>query len=144
MSIRRRLQKLFAVSITINIDRSWAKQNDLLVTVTINPSRNDLARLLQANQEEGLRVLDNNQDFVVWPAGDAIHYQVAVAMPQMNFISPRYGWSIDLNIRNKHSQFKVGRFNVDVWHDEGAGKVSPERMSKNMQRALGPLLTEEY
>ena len=142
MSIRRRLHKLLAVNQEIRIDRSWIPKADLLLTVAINPSRGEITKLLQANQQSGLRVIDNGKDFVVWPAEAAIHHQVADALPE--FRAVQFGWSIDINTRNKNAQFKVGRFNVDVWRGEGDGKVSPHKMSDKMQRSLGPLLTRIY
>ncbi|HWY35782.1 MAG TPA: hypothetical protein VNX68_14145 [Nitrosopumilaceae archaeon] len=133
MSIRRRIKSL-AVDQEITI-KYWSKyQPDKILIVSVNPSKNDLARLLQANQKKGLRILDNKKDFVAWPANAALHYQVAQAMLQMRFKSSR-SWAINLD---ENGQFKVGRFIVDVYRTIGQlKKVALEKMSPPLLRALG-------
>jgi hypothetical protein len=102
-------------------------------TALINPSVGDMAKMFSHNHAAPLRALTEPGRFVVWPAEEALHQPMQIAL-NMDRRARRY--IVYANTQSSpRATSVVGRYNVWVKDDTGQ-QVKPIYMSQQMKSAL--------
>ena len=103
-------------------------------TATINPSRNDMAKMLEASSNKELRALHEGSRLVVWNAEEALHQEVQRGLDMSDSVH-RYNLAARVGRAVPGRSYQIGRYAVTVRRDGDAQEA--KFMPGPLRAALG-------